>query len=682
MSVFKNPSIYLIATLLIISFIFIPTASRGWQMFDERDIYYNESLYPIPSSQGELLETIKHFGLNSNFESQNLQFSNIVNIRSNPIGTTLNILLSYLFKKNPFPFHLLSILIHLFNSALVWFIFCKLFEINKLQKNYLLSSIVTLIWALHPVNTEPVLMSTNWNSLFIYLIFFSFFLHALNKISKSTLRNSLTETITLTLLFFLSTMLVEYSYIFPIIIFFTILAFTCRGPGSFQKSLKGSLTLSLPYFYGLLLYALSYLVSHFVLSKSSYQSINLSLERVLWFSPQVFLHFFKLILFPKELSIYQSNFIYFAKSLFEPYALLASISFISLLILPVIYLLINKKSKYSFLFILIYSFMFSLLPFLHIIAPSYCIFSERYCYLPLFLLLFFTLTALSQTSFINKKKTILVLTTITLILLSTRTIFRLQDWQDSYTLYSSAIKTQKENLYKGLGYGALGYYFKSINNSSEANKYFSHCIKALEFEIARFKQNKWDSEPKTLKKYGLDRNTLILNAAFRIASIRFYEFNDNALEILKFYEPFVSSTLQTVGSSQLDLYAKLLLETKNTEEALRTLIFAKEKYPFSTTIIFSLSSLYLNQNDLLNAEKIITEGLKYYPNYAKILPRAVKLYWLKKDLPNLAKYEYLLGLRTHSEEAYRKSLEIYITLNKPFEAKRIIDNLRGIKNEN
>ena len=98
--------------------------------------------------------------------------------------------------------------------------------------------------------------------------------------------------------------------------------------------------------------------------------------------------------------------------------------------------------------------------------------------------------------------------------------------------------------------------------------------------------------------------------------------------------------------------------------------------------IFSLSNFYLNQKNLTNAEKIITEGLNYYPNYIRILPRAIKLYALKNDLLNLAKYEYLLGLRTHSQEAYQKSLQIYLLLNRFNEAKKILDKLLFIDKNN
>ena len=153
-------------------------------------------------------------------------------------------------------------------------------------------------------------------------------------------------------------------------------------------------------------------------------------------------------------------------------------------------------------------------------------------------------------------------------------------------------------------------------------------------------------------------------------------------EILRFYKPYIDSNINTAGSSQLDLYAKLLLKTNQTQKALEILKFAKGKYPFSTTIIFSLSNFYLNQKDLINAEKIIQEGFNYYPNYVRILPRMIKLCWLKNDPANLAKYEYLLGLRMHSQEAYQKSLQIYLSLNKYSEAKKIIDKLLLIDKNN
>ena len=663
--------IVLIVTLLIVSFIFLPTTNRSWQIFDEKDIFYNESLYPTPINLSETLEIVLTYAFNSNAESQNLTFSNLINIRSNPIGAVLCIIVSFLFKKNPFYYHLLGTCIHILNTLLIWLILYKSLKIqNHLNSfSYMVISLFTLIWALHPVNVESVLMGTNWLSLLSYSFCLGLFLYNIFKLSTQKLTNSTSEFIVILLLFVICLSIGEYGYTLPFVIFFTSLAFS--------KSLKNSMLLSTPYFSGALLYALFYFLKHSCSNNTPYQPINFSLERLLWFSPQIFIHFLKLFFYPKDLSIYQSNLVSLASSYFEPHAIFSFFIFISFLILPFVFF--KSKTKNSPISLLVYSFIFSVFPFLHILTPTYCVFAERYCYFPLFLFLFFIFTFISS---FQSKKTLTVLLILILSPLSIRTTFRLVDWKDSYSLYSSAVKTYKSTVYKGFGYASLGYYFSRENNINKSTKYFLLSIKTLESAMNKLKVTTHKEAPKILKIYGLDTNTLILNAAFRIASIKFYDFHDDASEILKFYEPYITLSINTAGSSQLDLYTKLLLKTNQIHKALEILKFAKEKYPFSTTIIFSLSNFYLNQKDLINAEKIIREGLTYYPNYTRILPITIKLYGLKNDLTNLAKYEYLLGLRTHSQDAYQKSLQIYLLLNKPDKAKKILDKLLFIDKNN
>lgn len=669
LNISKHSYFYLIGVLLIVSFVFLPTVNREWQMFDERDIFFNESLYPASMNFKEILEIISIYAFKSNVESQNLMFSNIINIRSNPIGNVFYIILSYVFSKNAIYFHLLGILIHLLNSCFIWLIFYKFLEIQdiSISKQYknVISSLFTLVWALHPVNIESVLMGTNWLSLLTYSFCFGLFLYNTSKILNQQYHYSIPAFTTIFLLFVLCIATGEYSFTLPFIVFFSSIAFS--------KSIKTSLELSIPYIAGFIFYAIYYFSRYSHIKDISYQSLSFTFERTVWLSPQIFTHFLKLFLYPKDLSIFQSNLIPLANSYLSPYSIYSLTIFTIFLILPIVFATIFKeKMRNPFIFLLIYCFLFSTLPFLQIIAPTYCIFAERYCYFPLFFLLLLIVMIISK---LQNKRTIITLLLLILISLSTRTIIRLKDWHDSYSLYSSVIKTYKKDVYKGFGLANLGYYFASTNNNKESKKYFSRSIEKLTSEIANLKTNGIEQDVKTLKVYGLDRNTIILNAAFRIASIKFYEFHEEASKILELYKPFIESNIDTAGSSQLDLYAKLLLATEQPDEALQVLKFAKEKYPFSTTIIFSLSNFYLNQRDLVNAEKVINEGLKYYPNYTKILPRAIKLYWLKKDLPNLAKYEYLLGLRTHSIDAYQKSLQIYLSLNQLNKAKKIIDKL-------
>ena len=79
-----------------------------------------------------------------------------------------------LFGPNPFGFHFVGILLHLFNIILVYFL------INKLTNRTGVAIAVSSLWALHPVLTEAVSWVSNQSS----LIFFGFFLLAILALLK------------------------------------------------------------------------------------------------------------------------------------------------------------------------------------------------------------------------------------------------------------------------------------------------------------------------------------------------------------------------------------------------------------------------------------------------------------------------------------------------------------------
>ena len=687
---YKQQFFFIIGTLLIVFLIYLPTLNRDWLMFDEKEIYYNESIFPTPTYFSEIPEVISTYAFNSNFESQNLMLSNIINIRSNPLGTILNILVSYFFKKNAFYHHLLSVFIHLFNTALIWFTFYTLLNFQKVlnKSNLIISSLLTLIWAVHPTNIESTMMSTNWLGLLTYSFCFIFFLHNLAKITNEQFQNSILETQIIAFLFFISLLIAEHSYSFPFIIFFTSLAFTYKKFASISKSLFKSFYLSMPYFIGLLLYFLFYSIKHFQLitnNSPQYQSTNFSIERLFWVTPQKFFHFLKLFFYPKNLSIFQSNLIPLINSFSTSFSTFTQAFFLFFLLVPIVlFIYCKSNSEKSFALILVYAFIFSLFPFLQIATPTYCIIAERYCYFPLFLGLFLITIAITKIPLFESKKILIPILFLILSFFTYRTIIRLNDWKDSHSLYYSATKTHKNKLCRGQAYSALGYYYDSISEKEKEKQYLLLSIKDLKAVIKdlKIKKDKYQSLPQTLKTYGLDTNSLLLNAAFRIASIKFYNFQESPKSILKFYEPYIRSNIKSAGNSQFDLYAKLLLKTNQVEKALKILELAKEQYPFSPTIIFSLSNLYLKLNYLKKAEKILSEGFYYYPNYKRILPRMIKLSELKNDRLSLAKYEYLLGLRTHSQLAYQKALQIYLATNKLKEAKKVLDKLSHLDKKN
>ena len=90
--------LFLLSTLLIVFLIYSFSLNREWQSFDEK-IIYDEGIFPIATNFCEVFEIISRYAFKYHTESQNAFFSNIVNIRSDPLGAALYIFALYFFKK-------------------------------------------------------------------------------------------------------------------------------------------------------------------------------------------------------------------------------------------------------------------------------------------------------------------------------------------------------------------------------------------------------------------------------------------------------------------------------------------------------------------------------------------------------------------------------------------------------
>ena len=311
----KNKSLYsficLFGSLLIVFLTYSFSLNRGWQFFDERMIY-NEGLLPTPRDFSELLEIIKTYCFSYHFDSQNTFFSNLINVRSAPFGEILKLLTALLLKNNAFLYHLLQLSIHLINTTLVWIIFYNLLKFKDLpyKSSLVLSSLASLIWSLHPLNTEAIMLATNWNSLLTHTFSFAFFLYILKKVSNNCSANKNHEVFIIALFYIISLFLTEYSYILPVVLFLISFGFSFKKFNDVKKSLDYSINLSKPFIYGLVIFFCISLIKSIIQFKSDLitnQPLNFSMERVLWLSPQIFFHFIKLFFFPKSLSFHQTN---------------------------------------------------------------------------------------------------------------------------------------------------------------------------------------------------------------------------------------------------------------------------------------------------------------------------------------------------------------------------------------
>ena len=119
----RKQYLYLFGIVFIVTFIYSFSFGREWQIFDEKMIFEDEGFFPIAANIKELFELISTFAFNYHIESQNVMFSNIINIRSNTIGAILNMVILFIFKKNIYYYHSLQIFLHLANTIIVWFIF-------------------------------------------------------------------------------------------------------------------------------------------------------------------------------------------------------------------------------------------------------------------------------------------------------------------------------------------------------------------------------------------------------------------------------------------------------------------------------------------------------------------------------------------------------------------------------
>ena len=685
-----NPSssyyLYLISTLLLIGFIYSFSLFRDWQTFDER-VFYNEDIFPIPTQFSEIAEIISKFVVGYHIESMNTYFSNHLTIRSNPFAASLVVIVSFFFQKNALLYHLLQNFLHVLNSALVWIIFyrCTSFYQPNIKENlkYILISIFTLIWSLHSASTEAILLVTNWGALLTYTICLLLILKEITFLSNNNSKFTKLRFISTTLLFCLTMFLTEYGYTLPLILFTLLTALSLVKTSSLSKSFIFAYKATLPYFIGLFLFILislgrpdSPLINIF--GKNGFQNLNvvalgsqiyIFLERNLWLVPQVFIHFFKLLLFPIKLSTYQSNLTTLANTLIEPYSVFCTISYFLFLISPLILIFIFRKNKLSVISLLLFSFFFSLFPFLQIISPTYCLTADRYCYFPIFFLVLFFFNLLISINPSPSKKNIkltAISAGILLVLLTSRTLIRIQEWNNSLSLYKSAIKIEKKPLYKGQKLTILASYYGKIGKTNEMEKTlrksleeFQKALHSLKTLSARHK-----NQPITLKIYGLDYSSLLLKAAYGIATIKNDNYQENPKEILSFYEPYIKPRLKKTTTNELALYADLLSKVGDLEGAEKILKLGLKKYPYSSALLYSLANYYLEvKNDLGNAYKILKSAYYCFPNHTETIYKLFKYYEKTNDLPNQAEFAYLLGLRQHSPQSYQRSVQLYLDLN-------------------
>ncbi len=503
---------------------------------------------------------------------------------------------------NPLGFRLFQICLHLLNSILIFFIFRKIFSLQKIKYRNEISALSALFWAIHPANVESVVYLASIGEIlytFFGLLSFWFFLkyvpgqfadsgeltnnsdnafwpvvqNALRKIGEKTGKN---KHLLLGFLFvFIALFAKETAVVFFPLIALYFFIFLKPGSQFWLKYISGT-ALS----FGLYSFLRFFVARIPVVSMHLAPISSASFWERLTTIPDEIVSYLRIIFFPKDLAICQ----HFVVSS------IADIRFWGCLIFLFIIgfgFLIgfgiwnrnwNRKSKLSAFFLLwFFGFLF---PALNIFPLDMTI-AERWLYLPLvgmmglisFLAAQFVLKLQKKWRFVFGLFLIFVLLT-----LSIRAILRNTNWKDGLTLYGHDIKYSKNAFDLENNYGVELFRAGRIDEADERFK------KSIEL------QPKWSVSHNNLgavleRKGNLD------------AALAQYK---KAIEFSDYYLAY-----ENIGG--------ILVKMKKYEEAKEFLSKALLKFPQNANLKWQLALVYLTESDTQKAFSLLLKALEDDP---------------------------------------------------------------------
>ncbi len=370
-----------------------------------------------------------------------------------PVLSISYALIYNLFGNSTLAYHSLEIFLHIINASLLFVFFKRLFSKN-------LSFILSIIFLVHPINSEVAFYVSNLQD----ALFFFFGFSAILILQRY---NSQQAVLFSSFLLLLSLLSKETGILF----FITGLVFVFLYYKDKFKSLTTYLSLSFVLYLVLRVHAVGLFTNTF---SAPIQKLNL-IERI-FNIPEMFLFYIKTFFFPLNLAVsyhwfyITPDFLHFVLPLF--------IDLIFLLVLTVITSYFYKRTTHkNFILFSFFTFWFLLGLAFHLqIIPLDATVADRWFYFPIVGLLGM-IAVLAEQFRINLKSNYVVLLIILIIsLLSLRTYIRSFDWKDPLTLarHDLTVSPKAFNLESGLGasYFELGNYEQAKIHAEKSIKLF------------------------------------------------------------------------------------------------------------------------------------------------------------------------------------------------------------------
>lgn len=327
---------------------------------------------------------------------------------------------------DPLPYHFIQLILHIANTILLYFFFKKYFT-------YVISFFVSLIFLIHPINSEAVVYSANLQE--VLFVFFGMISLLIVEYKVLNLKRS----IFLAILLLLSLLSKETGLLFICIILFYNLLFK-------MKKLKNVFIISS--IVSIIYLFLRYPVAHMEQALGSITPLyNASILEKLINVPAIFIYYLKTFLFPLTFSSHQ---FWMIKSLnfnnfYLPLFLLIFSAF--LIFILGLYIYNYRKTLFKQYLFFITWFLIGIVLHLQIIVPLDMTVADRWFYFP-FVGLLGIIALISQQIKIKTdilKKMLFAFCFLLVLLLSFRTFQRNFDWKDELTLFEHDIHTTPKN---------------------------------------------------------------------------------------------------------------------------------------------------------------------------------------------------------------------------------------------
>ena len=529
---------------------------------------------------------------------------------------TISFMLDYaIWRLNPFGYHLTNILFHLLNVILVYFFVSRIF------KNPDIALLTSLIFAIHPINTEALAYISGRAdplSVFLFLSALLCYIRFKDGDKKPLFFFSL-------LLFTVSLLTKEAVLIFPLI----LILYDSMILGQKSVSARSAKSYA-PYFFIILCYVFYRL---FALGLPLGVSGRISLKTFLLTTPKILILYLWLFFFP--IKLHMERFEPITSSIFSPQAIVSLVTITCMIWLALIY---YRRSKG--VFFCIGFFIITLLPMLNILrinAPM----AEHWVYLPSIGI--YSIISLGIAKVIDFKKPTLrqpflpKLATLILIVFlgffSVRTVVRNMEWGNPLEFYKNLLKNNPNSARAHLNVASI---YVSADDLKSARQEFR---KAIEL-----------SPTHPLCYYGLGFLDYLENN--KAGAIRNWKI---ALDIAPFYQPPREAMNK-------------VLYTEN--KRFRKLVKVIRANPKNIMANFRLAKLYLENSLYIEALDKLERILETDPeDFNALFNRAGIYSRLGLYEKAIAEYKKLLIMAPDNPRVYHNLAICYTSLNKLKESK-------------